>query len=153
MKKFLFLLMVLFCVSCTKDEPVQEPNLYEFCGTRVDAPLENTIWGHETGGDYNLYILFEKGRANAFYGLIDGELQRWSPFYSAPYWYDGCILRTNIVYPYFGEQVATQSLSVIRAGKGFEIDVDGKTFNFVTTNTETVRGMWVEIRVTINPWE
>lgn len=156
MKKFLLLLLCILFAQCAKIEPDATPDfgLSEYLGTRSDAPLENTIWGHETGGDYNLYILFEKSRVNVFYGLWDcNEIQRWSPFFTDDYTISGNKILTGVSYPFFGEQVATNTMSVIRAVDGYTLDVNGNIYNFVTTDTESAYYEWMIITANIRPWE
>ena len=152
MKKILLLcLLVLFC-GCEKIAPIEPDPIVEFLGTRANAPLENTVWGHETGEKYNMYLLFQDGLASLFYGLYDGKIQRWSPFYSAPYSYANGKLNTRIIYPYYDTEIEAGIFTIIPTASEYEIDVDGDLYRFITTDTAGLEWENMTINVTIAPW-
>lgn len=169
MKKFFTIIRALAIVvlsaivigcSCTKpgDQTInyetQSVKLSKFAGTRVSEPLENTIWEYITGDKYNKYIMFKDGEASVFYGYVeDGELQRWSDFYSNPYEYSDEGLKTSVSYPQWGETICTENISVIEFDDIYTIDVNGESYKYLTNNTDSVEGMWMLITVTIVPWQ
>lgn len=155
MKKILLLCFVILFCGCAKIAPVEQDPFSTFLGTRANAPLENTIWGHETGEQYNMYLLFQNGLANLFYGLYDADegLQRWSPFYSAPYRYEDRRLETRIVYKYFGNELETGTFNIIESASEYEIAVDGLLFRFVSTDTSGLNWQHMTIFAGVTPWD
>ena len=111
MKRILLLFLLLSCMALSP-----ERDLAEFLHTRSAEPLESTIWEHKTGDGYDKYLLFRGGEMSLFYGLVENdELQRWSEFYSAPYYYDGGALITYLSYPEWGEMVRTNEVKIVKS--------------------------------------
>ena len=151
MKKIAFILLAFLALACTPQTMEQE--LSSFLATRSDEPLKGTIWEHQTGEDYNRYLYFSEADVSLFYGLVDeGELQRWSPFYSASYvLWDGEI-RTSLTYPLWGQEEHTQSASLIK-GEGFTIDLGGDTYTYYGSKVNEIEGQWMWLYAGIGPWE
>lgn len=153
MKKIVAFFIGLALWSCTVKETPAD-GFAAFLGTRADAPLESTIWEHQTGEKYNEYIVFQNDLASVFFGLNDGtEIQRWSQFFTAPYAFENGQIRTNVVYRYCGQYVADGNFDVIRVESAYEISANGKVFKFVGTDTQQLADMWMMITVTIQPWD
>lgn len=153
MKKiFAIVLATLMVLGCTKQTPTFEEQVAEFLSTRATAPLEGTIWEHNTGEDYNRYIVFD-GNAKLFYGLVENnELQRWSDFYEAPYEFvDGFVI-TDIEYPIWGHKELTENAQVIKAEEGYVINVDGDEYTYYGNDLKEIEGQWMILIVTITPW-
>lgn len=155
MKKFIVILLGLFLIGCTKPEEVSiNRSLSEFVGTRAEAPLESTIWEYNTGEEFNRYIVFKDEQASLFYGAIeDSSLHRYSEFYSAPYTFENNKLVTSIVYPLWGTDVKTESVSMIEAGDEFTLLIDGLVYKFLTTDISMIKDRWMIIYVGIRPWQ
>ena len=143
----------ILVLGCTKQYvPTMEEQIAEFLSTRSTAPLEGTIWEHVTGEDYNRYIVFD-GNAKLFYGLVeDGELQRWSDFYEAPYELIGGVVVTSIEYPVWGFKEVTGRVQVIKAEDAFIINVNGDQYHYYGNNLDEIEGQWMIITVNITPW-
>ena len=157
----LSLLACILCLGCTQSPPFEE-ELSSFLSTRALEPLENTIWEHQTGEEYNRYILFQEGEASLFYGFYGAlpkalggnvELQRWSDFYSSPYFFvDGKVI-TSIEYPLWGEIIPTEKAEIVKAGEGYTLCVNEDIYTYFGPYTDTIEGMWMIIHVGVNPWE
>ena len=149
MKKISIALLILF-VACTK---TVSSDISEFLHTRSDAPLENTIWEHETDGDYNRYLVFSEGNAGLFYGLTEGgELQRWSEIYQAPYTFvDGKVI-TSIEYPFYASKELVNRVNVVKAMAGYEIEAEGERYTYYGNDLDEIEGQWMIITVNITPW-
>lgn len=157
MKKALFIIMatlLLVAGGCAKPAvETIDAELAAFVGTRSDAPLEGTVWELRTGEDYNRYLLFREGEISLFYGIVeDGELQRWSDFYSAPYALGNGVIATSLSYPLWGQKEVTQTAGVIRKAGGFSLYLDGDCYEYYGPYTEDLEGMWMTITVNIAPW-
>lgn len=147
MKRTLLLFLLL---SCTAISP--ERDLAEFLHARSAGPLESTIWEHKTGEDYDKYLLFRGGEMSLFYGLTEGdELQRWSEFFSAPYYYDGGALITYLSYPEWGERVHTNEVEIIESN-GYTISAGGEEYTYYSPYTEDIEGQWTLIIAEPAPW-
>lgn len=164
MKKFILLFapVLLFLMAGCAKAPLAEDGLASFVGTRASAPLEGTIWEHRTDDGFNLYILFRDGNASLFYGMYgeaptpDGKvemLQRWSEFFTAPYTYEDGMLKTAISYRLWGNTETTESTSVVQAGDGYTLLIDGKTYTYFGPYTRDIETWWMTIFVTVAPWE
>lgn len=150
MRRFLPLLVAIV-VACTAN---LAGDLSGFLQTRSDAPLEGTVWEHETGEQYNRYVAFRNGEISLFYGLVDaGELQRWSDFYSSPYVLKGGLIITELSYPLWGHREVTESVSVVKSKAAYTIDIDGEDYTYYGPYTEDLDGMWMTITVNIVPWK
>jgi len=150
MKRLLPLLLLL--AACQQSNPIDK-SLSEFLSTRSAEPLESTIWEHQTQDEYNRYISFKDGVASLFYGTYDGELQRWSEFYSAPYAYKDGVLETAISYPLWGQEELTESAFIVQAGDNFTLRINNDTYTYWGPYTEQIEGRWITINVGIKPWE
>ena len=150
MRKFLPLIVALV-VSCTANLATE---LSGFLQTRSDAPLEGTVWEHQTCEQYNRYVTFKDGEMSLFYGLTDTEgLQRWSDFYSSPYALKGGLIVTELEYPLWGHREVTESVSVVKSKSAYHIDIDGEDFHYYGPYTEDLEELWMSITVNIAPWE
>lgn len=148
MKRLIYILFL--ALSCTALSP--ERDLSEFLHTRSEEPLESTIWEHQTGGQYDKYLLFRGGEMSLFYGLVENdELQRWSEFYSAPYYYDGGLLFTYLSYPEWGERVRTNEVEIIESN-GYTIIAGGEDYTYYSPYTEDIEGQWMLITAVPKPW-
>lgn len=149
--KRILLFLAFLALACTPQTLEQE--LSSFLSTRASEPLKNTIWEHQTGEQYNRYLYFSEAEVSLFYGLVeDGELQRWSPFYTSPYvLWDG-VVATSLSYPLWGQTEHSQSASLIR-GDGFTIDLSGDTYEYYGPYTEDIEGQWMLIYAGVAPWD
>lgn len=149
MKRLIYILFL--ALSCTALSP--ERDLAEFLHTRSEEPLESTIWEHKTGEQYDKYLLFRGGEMSLFYGLVEGdELQRWSEFYSAPYYYDGGLLFTYLSYPEWGKRVHTNEVEIVKSN-GYTISVGGEEYTYYSPYTEDIEGQWMLIIAEPAPWD
>lgn len=140
-------LLVALVVACTANLATE---LSGFLQTRADAPLEGTVWEHNTGEKYNRYVSFRNGEMSLFYGLVDaGELQRWSDFYSAPYALKGGLIVTELSYPLWGHKEVTESVSVVKSKSAYHIDIDGEDYTYYGPWTDDLDGQWVIFYVAI----
>lgn len=149
--KRILLFLAFLALACTPQTLEQE--LSSFLSTRSSEPLKGTIWEHQTGEQYNRYLFFDEADVSLFYGLVeDGELQRWSPFYTSSYvLWDGEV-RTSLTYPLWGQEEHTQSASLIR-GDGFTIDLDGDTYTYYGSKVNEIEGQWMLIIASPMPWD
>ena len=148
--KRLLLLLALIALSCT---PTLEQELSSFLATRASEPLKGTIWEHQTGEQYNRYLYFSEADVSLFYGLTeDGELQRWSPFYSSPYALEDGVVTTSLSYPLWGHTEYTETATLIK-GEGFTIEMNGDTYEFYGPYTESIEGQWMWLFAGTTPWE
>lgn len=154
MRKILLLATVLLAIACERVAgPSFNDGLAAFVGTRSDAPLEETVWRHTTGAEYEQFVSFHHGEMGLFYGLMDaGQIQRWSPLYSAPYGFENGQIRANVIYPFFGEELQTRDISVKAVPGAYQIDVDGQLYDFAGPWTDDLNGKWITITVNIVPW-
>ena len=152
MKRIALILSLLIC-ACSKPAPQQ--TLHDFLSTRAEAPLESTIWQHDTGERYDRFLYFHDAETSLFYGLIDdGEIQRWSDFYTAPYALENGRIVTSLTYPLWGESIWTENVSVVSSVDAYSILVDDERYEFVGTDASSLDVMWMTITVNIiNPWE
>ena len=146
-------LVVAVLAACVQILP--EEGLAAFLGTRADAPLEQTVWHHATGQDYDKYVWFQDGEMRLFYGLQDQDgIQRWSEFFTAPYGLENGLIAVSLTYPNYGSRLETNTASVVRAASAYEIDIDGERYVFAGTDASTfAEDMWMTITVNIVPWE
>ena len=150
--KRLLLFLLLFAVACTKITPEQE--LSAWLSTRAEEPLAGTIWEHKTTEDYNRYLYFSRSDVSLFYGKTeDGELHRWSEFFTAPYTFQGRLIRTSLSYRLWGHTEVTETASVVE-GDGYTIHLDDDVYEYFGTDVGDIFiGEWMTIRVDIAPWE
>ena len=149
--KRILLLLALVALSCT---PTLEQELSSFLSTRASEPLNGTIWEHKTGEQYNRYLWFDKSDVSLFYGLAeDGELQRWSEFYSAPYLFDGNEVETALTYPKWGEKEHAYSITIIRSGGDYTISAGGDVYSYFGPYTTDIEGQWMLITAVPKPWD
>ena len=149
MRRFLPMLVAVV-VACTANLAT---DLSGFLSTRADAPLEGTVWEHNTGEQYNRYVTFRDGQMSLFYGLVDaGELQRWSDFYSSPYALKGGLIVTELSYPLWGHREVTESVSVVKKKASYTIDLDGDAYTYYGPWTDDLESQWMTITVNIVPW-
>ena len=151
MRRFLPLIVAVLA-ACVQLVP--EDGLAAFLGTRSEAPLEGTVWRCDDPGDYDRYVWIADGELRIFYGDEDqGEIRRWSSFWSAPYALDGGTISVALTYPAYGEKIATRIASVVKAASAYEIDVDGDRFAFVGTDASSFEdSQWMTITISIAPW-
>ena len=150
MRRFLPLLVAVV-VACTANLAT---DLSGFLSTRADAPLEGTVWEHQTGEQYNRYVTFRNGEMSLFYGVVEqDELQRWSDFYSSPYALKGGLIVTELTYPLWGHREVTESVSVVKSKGAYTIDLDGDAYTYYGPYTEDLESMWMTITVNITPWQ
>lgn len=150
MKRLIYILFL--ALSCTAVTP--ERDLAEFLQTRSDEPLNGTIWEHKTGEQYNRYLYFSRSDVSLFYGVYeDGELQRWSDFYTSPYLFDGNEVETALTYPKWGENEHAYSITIIRSGEGYTISAGGEEYTYYGPYTEDIEGQWTLIIASPMPWE
>ena len=148
--KRLLLLLALIALSCTQ---TLEQELSSFLATRSDEPLKGTIWEHNTGEQYNRYLFFDESDVSLFYGLVeDGELQRWSPFYSSPYALEDGVVTTSLSYPLWGHTEYTETADIIK-GEGFTIDLSGDLYEYYGSKVSEIEGQWMLIFAGITPWD
>ena len=152
MKRILPILLCLLLFAC-QPNPIDR-NLSEFLSTRSAEPLESTIWEHKTQDEYNRYISFREGVASLFYGTYeDGELQRWSEFYSGPYYcHDGKLL-IALTYPLWGDTKIARNEEIVAHADGYTIVIDGDEYFYWGPYTEQIEGQWMFIFAGITPWE
>ena len=145
-------LLVALVVACTANLATE---LSGFLDTRADAPLEGTVWEHNTGEKYNRYVLFKDGEMSLFYGLVEPEegLQRWSDFYSSPYVLKGGLIITELSYPLWGHREVTESVSVVKSKAAYTIDIDGEDYTYYGPWTNDLEELWMTITVNIAPWK
>ena len=150
MKRILLFLAFLFlALACTPKTLEQE--LSTFLATRSDEPLKGTIWEHQSGEQYNRYLWFSEADVSLFYGLVeDGELQRWSPFYTSPYLFSGNWVEVALAYPLWGHTEYTKTADIIK-GEGFTIDLSGDTYEYYGPYTESIEGQWMFIFAGVAP--
>ncbi|MBR6270158.1 MAG: hypothetical protein IKR30_06290 [Bacteroidales bacterium] len=159
MKHLLPLIVALAAVAicfCTKPAPVTSDyeGLASFLDTRADAPLEGTVWEHQTGEKYNRYVSFRNGEMSLFYGLEAEEgLQRWSDFFTAPYALEGGLIVTELSYPLWGHREVTESVSVVKSKGAYTIDIDREEYTYYGPYTEDLEDLWMSITVNIVPWQ
>lgn len=143
-------LLVALVVACTANLATE---LSGFLQTRADAPLEGTVWEHNTDEKYNRYVSFRNGEMSLFYGLEAEEgLQRWSDFYSSPYALKGGLIITELTYPLWGNRETTESISVVKKQSSYTIDIDGEDYSYYGPYTNDLEEMWMTITVNIVPW-
>ena len=143
-------LLVALVVACTANLATE---LSGFLQTRSDAPLEGTVWEHQTGEKYNRYVSFRNGEMSLFYGLVEAEgLHRYSDFYSSPYALKGGLIVTELSYPLWGHRAATESVSVVKSKSSYTIDLDGDEYIYYGPYTESLEELWMTITVNIVPW-
>lgn len=156
-KHFLIALAVLAvtiaaCIDLTvSDKKEQEKIAY----TKSTVQLEGTIWEHLTDGEFIEYLYFKNGEANFFYGRFDEKegLLRYSDFYSAPYVLEGNRISTSIQYTEYGKPEVLNEITAVEMGSAFELNANGKTFTLADYNPADIEQQWVEVFVTIAPWE
>lgn len=148
MKRLLFL-AALVLTACTAN---LSNELSEFLQTRSDAPLEGTVWEHNTDEQYNRYVTFRNGEMSLFYGREDRDtLHRYSDFFIAPYALKGGLVITNLTYNLYGRQ-ETESVSVVKSKAAYIIDIDGEDYHYYGPYTESLEKLWMTITVNIVPW-
>lgn len=152
MKRLIYILfLALLALSCT---PTLEQELSSFLSTRSDEPLNGTIWEHKTGEQYNRYLWFDKSDVSLFYGVYeDGELQRWSDFYTSPYLFNGNEVETALTYPQWGENEHAYSITIIRSGDDYTISAGGEIYTYYSPYTTDIEGQWTLIIASPMPWE
>lgn len=144
-------LLVALVVACTANLATE---LSGFLQTRADAPLEGTVWEHQTGEKYNRYVSFRNGEMSLFYGLVAEEgLQRYSDFYSSPYALKGGLIITELSYPLWGHREVTESVSVVKSKSAYHIDIDGEDYTYYGPWTNDLEELWMTITVNIAPWK
>ena len=160
MKQFLILLaftLLLLAGGCARVEVESiDSEIAAFFGTRSGSPLEDTVWEYSTGEEFNQYILFQDGQISFFYGRVeDGELHRWSEFFTAPYELRNGRIYTSLSYRRYGETEHTQKASVARMDGGFSLYLDDAHYTFFGPYAESLEWQWMTITVTIEsfPWE
>ena len=140
-------LLVALVVACTANLAT---DLSGFLQTRSDAPLEGTVWEHNTGEQYNRYVTFRDGEMSLFYGLVEQDgLQRWSDFYSSTYALKGGLIVTSLEYPLWGHREVTESVSVVKKQSSYTIDIDGEDYTYYGPWTDDLNDQWMTIIVTI----
>jgi hypothetical protein len=153
--KVILLLAALLLTAC-KVTPVDiDAELASFVGTKADAPLDGTIWHHDTGADFDKLVWFSDGTMRLFYGLIEsGEIQRWSDFYVSPYGLANGVIEVSLSYPNYGDIEYVNTASIVSVAGQYSIDIDGETYAFVGTDASDFdREQWIEIIVGIAPWQ
>ena len=149
MRRFLPLLVAVV-VACTANLAT---DLSGFLQTRADAPLEGTVWEHQTGEQYNRYVTFRNGEMSLFYGRIDPEgLHRYSDWYTAPYALKGGLIITELTYPLWGHREVTESVSVVKQKASYTIDLDGDAYTYYGPWSDDLNEQWMTITVNIVPW-
>lgn len=149
MRKFLPLIVAIV-VACTANLATE---LSGFLQTRSDAPLEGTVWEHQTGEKYNRYVSFRNGEMSLFYGLVEAEgLHRYSDFFTVPYALKGGLILTELSYPLWGHREVTESVSVVKSKSAYHIDIDGEDYAYYGPYTESLEDLWMTITAPIAPW-
>ena len=151
-----FALSLLF--SCAPSVVVEQPEevdvkLSNLIGTKASSPLEDTIWEYNTGEKFNQYLWFHGNDVNLFYGLFeDGEIRRYSDFYSSSYKLDGDKVTASVSYPRNGKKEITETLSLIFVKDMYELNVDGASYKYVSSDPSSLAVQWMYIYVNIAPW-
>ena len=146
MRHFL-ILAALVLTACTAN---LSNELSEFLQTRSDAPLEGTVWEHNTGEQYNRYVTFRNGEMSLFYGLMEQDtLRRYSDFYSAPYALKGGLIVTELTYPLWGHREVTESVSVVKSKGSYTIDLDWDAYRYYGPWSDDLNDQWMTIIITI----
>ena len=149
MKKILLALTLLItaCAPSLNDE------ISEFLKTKSEEPLQGTVWEYVTGGEYNKYIYFNDGEANFFWGQYNnGEIERWSDFYSASYELKDGKIWTDIYYPEYGKSENLYQISVIKSEGAFKISSGEEEYHYIQCNLADLECQWIIITVNITPW-
>lgn len=148
--KRLLILAALLLAACTAN---LSSELSEFLQTRSDAPLEGTVWEHNTGEQYNRYVTFRDGEMSLFYGREDRDtLHRYSEWFTAPYILKGGLIITNLTYNLYGRQ-ETESVSVVKSKAAYIIDIDGENYRYYGPWSDVLNEEWMTITVNIMPWQ
>jgi len=156
-------LAILSSISCSRFNEPQEPApekepliselLSAFLSTKSTQPLENTVWKAPTGETYDHFLLFREGQVKFFYGLEEeGELQKWSPFYSAPYTLEQDGIHTDLSYPYFNHTIYNNHIGLIQSQGAFTIKTQDDVYTFHSMYTEDLEYTWVLVYAPITPW-
>lgn len=142
-------LLVALVVACTANLATE---LSGFLSTRADAPLEGTVWEHNTGEQYNRYVTFRNGEMSLFYGREDRDtLHRYSEWFTAPYVLKGGLIITDLTYNLYGRQ-ETESVSVVKSKAAYHIDIDGEDYRYYGPWSGELNEQWTTITVNIVPW-
>lgn len=150
------LIMVTACSKQLAPEPLPsfQEELSSFLSTKASEPLEETIWKHVTGETFDRYILFKDGEIRLFYGTIDdGELHRYSTFYSAPYTLDDYSVTTDLTYPIWESNECTERITIIKSGQQFDIHTENETYTYAGKYTVTLEERWMSFIATPVPWK
>ena len=157
---FTALAAVMLYFGCKHTEPAEpivdyHAELAGFLSTRAAAPLEGTVWMAVSTDEFHRMLLFKDGSVHLFYGLIEnGEMQRWSEYYSAPYELSesATMAFTELVYPIFGERECTETLTVVQSEDMFTIVTDLDVYEYVGEYSSDLDDRWVLFTITIRPW-
>lgn len=148
--KRILLALTLLITACA---PSLNDEISEFLKTKSEEPLQCTVWECVTGGEYNKYLYFSQGEANFFWGIFEnGEIERWSDFYSAPYELKDGKIWTDIYYPEYGKSENMYQISVIKSEGAFKIVADDEEYHYIVCNLEDLEYQWIIITVNITPW-
>ena len=156
-------LAILTIMSCScsikpqESAPENEPPISEllsaFLSTKSTQPLENTVWKAPTGETYDHFLLFREDQVKFFYGLEEeGELQKWSPFYSAPYTLEQDGIHTDLTYPYFNQTIHNNHIGLIQSQGAFTIKTQDDVYTFHSMYTEDLEYTWILVSAPITPW-
>lgn len=153
------ILLAILCVGCRETSDVNAIDYHKplagFLSTRASDPLDGTVWMADSDEEFHRMLLFSDGCVNLFYGLIEnGEMQRWSEYYSAPYALsnDATVVTTNLVYPIFGTHECAELLMVMKSEDMFTIITDLDTFDYIGHYNASLDERWTLVYTTIQPW-
>lgn len=162
MKNFINLIILLttiLYISCVESNSIKKADyhteLSTFLSTKATFPLEETVWMEESDNEFHKMLLFKDGNVSLFYGLIDnGEMQRWSDYYSAPYNLSNSasFITTELTYPIFGEKEFTEILNIIKSDSEFFITTDTDTYKYVGNYSSDLEERWTLVYIGIEPW-
>ena len=156
MRHIYIFLAALLLNACTANlGPVTfDEGLASFLGTRSDAPLEGTVWEHQTGEKYNRYVSLRNGEMSVFYrSMFQDTLCRYSDFFTAPYALKGGLIITDLSYPLWGHKEVTESVSVFEYKSWYTIGLDGEDYHYYGPYTKDLEELWMSITVNIVPWD
>lgn len=154
MKKAIILLVALATIlSCTKQEP-QTTILDDFAAfalTRSDAAFDNSVWQHDTGEQFNIYLYFHDSTVSMFYGKVkDGELQRWSDYFDGTFSYVKDGIEISLSYPNYGDIVSVNYIDFLKADNCYTLtDNHGHTYTYYGQYTDNLEDLWESLTVQV----
>lgn len=155
-KAFILFVAIATLLSCTKQEQPQSTILDDFAAfalTRSDAAFEQSVWQHDTGEQFNIYLYFHGSTVSMFYGKVSEEngLERWSEFYDGSFSYNKDGIDINLSYPNYGDIVSVNDIDFLKAADDDYTLADkaGHTYTYFGQYTDELESLWESLTIRV----